>query len=88
LAKGRYKCSANNQLVDGILRLVPAQSDSAKSNEAKRKQEGSSSFLKRRTKKLFLSSVRGGRADRVNKQGNSFWSKRPTSFAFAFPNHE
>jgi len=46
--------------------LVPAQSDAGKRNEAKASmQEGSSSFLKKRTKKLLLSSVRRGRAHRV-----------------------
>jgi len=46
--------------------LVPAQSDAGKRNEAKASmQEGSSSFLKKRTKKLLLSSVRCGRAHRV-----------------------
>jgi len=59
--------------VDRILRLVPAQSDAAKRNEAKSKHEGSSSFLKKRTKKLLLSSVRGARAHGVNQHSKSFW---------------
>jgi len=36
------------------------------------KREGSSSFLKKRTKKLFLSTVRTGLACRVNQQNKSF----------------
>jgi hypothetical protein len=35
--------------VDGILSLVPAQSDAAKRNEVKSKHEGSSSFFKKGT---------------------------------------
>jgi hypothetical protein len=37
-----------------------------------RSDKASSSFLKKRTKKLLLSSVRGGRADRVNQYSKSF----------------
>jgi hypothetical protein len=59
-------------LVDRILRLVPAQSDAAKRNEVKSNHEGSRSFLKKRTKKLLLSSVRGRHAHRVNQQSKSF----------------
>ncbi len=44
----------------------------SKRNEATSKHEGSSSFLKKRTKKLLLSSVRGGRSDRVNQHTKSF----------------
>jgi hypothetical protein len=36
------------------------------------KREGSSSFLKKRTKKLFLSTVRTNFACRVNQQSKSF----------------
>jgi hypothetical protein len=64
----------NYLLVDGIPRLVLAQSDAAKRNEAKASmQEGSSSFLKKRTKKLLLSSVRCGRAHRVTNIVKVFW---------------
>jgi hypothetical protein len=52
--------------------LVPDQSDAAKRNEATSKHKGSSSFLKKRTKKLLLSSVRGGRSDRVDQHSKSF----------------
>jgi hypothetical protein len=34
-------------------------------------KEGSSSFLKKRTKKLLLSSIRGGRAHRVNQHSKN-----------------
>jgi hypothetical protein len=52
--------------------LVPAQGDAANRNETTSKHEGSSSFLKKRTKKLLLSSVRGGLADPVNQHSKSF----------------
>jgi hypothetical protein len=55
-------------LVERILRLVPARSYAASAT----KRKGSSSFLNKRTKKLLLSSIRGGRADRVNQHSKSF----------------
>jgi hypothetical protein len=36
------------------------------------KRQGSSSFLKKRTKKLVLDLVRAGRIGRVNRQSKSF----------------
>jgi hypothetical protein len=58
-----------------------ARSDAAKRNEAKSKREGSSYFLKKRTKKLLLASIRCGRAHRVSKSFlGSFFQKRTASF--------
>ena len=51
-------------LVDKIIRKSPACS--------RKGQQGSSSFLKKRTKKLLLSLVRADRACRVNQQDKSF----------------